>query len=34
MQDLFNRFPTNPTGGEKFWNFNSRFPKEYRIQKK
>ena len=28
MQDLLNGFPTSPTGWEKFWNFNSGFPKE------
>ena len=34
MQDLLNWFPTNTTGWQKFLNFNSRFPKEQRIQKK
>ena len=28
MQDLLNRFPTSTTDWEKFWNFNSRLPKE------
>ena len=34
MQDLLNRLPTSSTGWEKFWNFNSRLPKEQRIKKK
>ena len=34
MQDLLNRFPTCSTGWEKLWYFNSKFPKEQRIQKK